>query len=325
MKAIVFSKYGAPDVLRLKEVQKPQPKDCEVLVRIHAASLNVADAHVVSGEPFMMRLMCGLFKPGFSIPGSDMAGQVETVGQGVTLFRPGDEVYGDLSGCGWGAFAEYVAVPETELAAKPANLTFEQAAAVPMAAVTALQALCDKGGMRPGLKVLVNGASGGVGTFALQIAKALGGEVTAVGSPSKLDLLRSLGADHVIDYTREDFTQGEPRYDLILAANGYHPLAHYRRALSPGGVYVVAGGSLRQVFEAMLLGPLTSRGGEKKMDYLASRPSVRHLLSMKELIESGKVTPVIDRRYALPELPEALRYLEEGHVRGKVVIRMEDS
>jgi NADPH:quinone reductase-like Zn-dependent oxidoreductase len=262
----------------------------------------------------------GLLKPKKTIPGAALAGQVEAVGSNVKQFKPGDEVFGDLSECGWGAFAEYVCARETALALKPANTTFEAAAAVPLAAVTALQGLRNKGHIQAGQKVLINGASGGVGTFAVQIAKSFGAEVTAVCSTSKVDMVRSMGADHVIDYTQEDFTQNGQYYDLIFAANGYHPILAYRRALSPKGTYVMSGGSMAQVFQAMLLGPWLSMIGTKKMGNMMAKPNNKDLAFLKELIEAGKVKPVIDRCYPLAEVPEALRYLEEGHAQGKVVI-----
>jgi len=322
MKAIVYTKYGSPDVLQLKEVEKPTPKEDEVLIKVHAASANAADWHLLRADPFLVRLDSGLLKPKNQRLGADMAGQVEAIGSNVKEFKVGDEVFGDLSGCGFGAFAEYVSVPENVLALKPANMSFEEAAAVPMAAVTALQALRDKGEIQSGQKVLINGASGGVGTFAVQIAKSFGAEVTGVCSTGKMDMVRSIGADHVIDYTQEDFTKSGRRYDLILAANGDKSLSDYKRALSPGGIYVVSGGSMAQIFQGMLLGPLMSMTGNKKMGGLLAVPKQKDLAFMKELIEAGKVVPVIDRHYPLSEVPEAIRYLEEGHARGKVVITM---
>jgi NADPH:quinone reductase-like Zn-dependent oxidoreductase len=248
---------------------------------------------------------------------------VAAIGSKVKQFQPGDAVFGDLSAHGNGGFAEYVAVPERALALKPANLSFEEAAAVPMAALTALQGLRDKGNIQPRQKVLINGASGGVGTFAVQIAKVFGADVTAVCSTRNLDQARAIGADHVIDYTKEDFTQNGQRYDLILAANGYHPLSAYKRALAPQGAYVMAGGSMAQIFQAVLLGPWMSRGGDKKLGNVTAVPNQRDLMVMKEWLEAGEVVPVIDRCYPLLALPDALRYLGEGHARGKVVITME--
>ena len=320
MKAVVYTKYGSPDVLQLNEVEKPTPKDNEVLIRIHAASANAADWHLLRGDPFLLRLGYGLLKPNNTILGADIAGRVEAVGNNVTQFQPGDEVFGDISGCGLGGFAEYVSVPEHAVISKPASMTFEEAAAVPMAAVTALQGLRDKGQIQPGQKVLIHGASGGVGTFAVQIAKAFRAEVTAVCSTRKVDLVRSIGADHVIDYTQEDFTKNGQRYDLILAANGNRSMFEYKRALAPKGRYVVTGGSMAQLFQAMLLGPLLSTAGRQNMGNVLARPNQKDLACMKELLEAGKVIPVIDRCYPLSETAEAIRYLEAGHARGKVVI-----
>ena len=320
MKAIVYTEYGSPDVLHLKEVVKPTPKDNEVLVKVHAVSANAADVHLLRADPFLIRLSSGLLKPKNTILGSDVAGRVEAVGGNVKQFKPGDEVFGDISGCGWGGFAEYVCAREDALVLKPANISFEEAAAVPMAAVTALQGLRNKGQIQPGQKVLINGASGGVGMFAVQIAKSFGAEVTAVCSTRNLDIVRSIGADHVIDYTREDFTQNGQRYDLILAANGHHSISDYRRALSPMGIYVVTGGTMAQLSEVMLKGPWISMTGSQKMGNLLAKPNKQDLAFIKELLEAGKVKPVIDRCYPLGEVPEAIRYLEEGHAQGKVVI-----
>lgn len=321
MRAILHTQYGPPEVLRLAEVEKPKPQDNQVLIKIHAASVNAAEWHIVRGEPFLMRIMfTGLLKPKKTIPGADIAGQVEAVGKNVTQFKPGDTVFGDLSGCGWGGFAEYVCAPETVLVHKPSNLSFDQAAAVPLAAVTALQGLRNKAQIQPGQKVLINGASGGVGTFAIQIAKAFGAEVTAVCSTKKMEMVRSLGADYIIDYTKEDFTKNGKQYDLILAANGYHPLADYKRALSPQGTYVMSGGETRQLMEAMLLGVWHSKKNGKKLGNLMAQSNPKDLAFVKELVEAGKVVPVIDRRYPLSEIVEALRYVEAGHAQGKVVI-----
>jgi len=273
MKAMVYTKYGSPDVLQLKEVEKPTPKEDEVLIRIYAAAVTAGDVIVVKGEPFLVRLSSGLLEPKHKIPGKEIAGRVEAVGGNVKQFQPGDEVFGDLSVCGWGAFSEYVSVPENAIALKPANLTFEEAAAVPESAVVALQGLRDKGEIQPGQKVLINGASGGVGSFAVQIAKSFGAEVTAVCSTGKMAMVRSLGADHVIDYTQEDFTQNGQRYDLILAANGYHPISAYQRALGPQGIYVMTGGSMAQMFQAMLLGPWLSRNSSQKMGNVLVKPN----------------------------------------------------
>jgi NADPH:quinone reductase-like Zn-dependent oxidoreductase len=321
MKAIVCTKYGPPDVLQLKEVEKPAPKDDEVLIKIQAASLNAYDWHLLRADVFLVRLMGGgLLKPKNKIPGADIAGRVEAVGRNVTQFQPGDDVFGDI---GHGGFAEYACARENRLATKPANLSFEEAAAVPMAALTALQGLRDKGRIQPGQKVLINGASGGVGTFAVQIAKSFGAEVTAVCSTGKMDTARSIGADQVIDYTKEDFTKSGQHYDVIFAANGYHPILDYRRALGPKGIYVMAGGTMAQMFQAMLLGPWISMAGSKKMGGLSAKVEQKDLVFIKELLEAGKVRPVIDRRYPLSDVPEALRYLGERHARGKVVISIE--
>jgi NADPH:quinone reductase-like Zn-dependent oxidoreductase len=321
MKAIVITKYGPPDVLQLKEVDKPVPKDFEVLVKVHAASLTYGNLFLVSGKPFPLRLIFGLLKPRLRIPGSDIAGQVEAVGGSVKKFRPGDEVFGDLSDCGRGGFAEYVAVPEDALALKPANCSFAEAAAVPEAALVALQSLRDKGRIRKGHQVLIYGASGGIGTFAVQIAKYFGAEVTGVCGAGNLDMVRSLGADHVIDYAKEDFTQNGQRYDLILATRGYRSIFDYKRALSPGGIYIMVGGSWAQIFQAQLIGPWISLTGSRKLGGLTVKPN-QDLAFMKELIEAGKVKPVIDRCYPLAETAEAFRYYGEGHARGKVVITL---
>ncbi len=323
MKAIVCEEYGSPDVLQLEEIPKPTPADDEVLLRVHAASVNAGDWHLLRADPFLVRLAFGLLRPKHKILGADVAGRVEAVGKKVTQFRPGDEVFGDISGCGYGAFAEFVCAREDVLAPKPKNLSFDEAAAVPAAAVTALQGLRDRGQIQSGQKVLINGASGGVGTFAVQIAKAFGAEVTGVCSTSKLDLVRSIGADHVVDYTQADFTKNGQSYDLILAANGYHSIADYKRALSPRGIYVMSGGSMAQFWQATLLGPWISMAGSKKMGNMLVRPNQKDLVFVKELLEAGKVAPVIDRRYPLGEVPEAIRYLEAGHARGKVVIAVE--
>ena len=324
MKAIVYTKYGSPDVLRLEEIQKPTPGDNEVLVGAYATSIVFADLAFVKGKPFLVRLLgSGLLKPKFKILGVDIAGRVEAVGRNVKQFHPGDEVYGDLSGYGRGAYAEYVCAPEKALAPKPANCSFEEAAAAPESAVVALQGLRDKGQIQPGQKVLVNGASGGIGTFAVQIAKSFGAEVTGVCSTRNLDMVRSIGADHVIDYTQEDFTKNGQRYDLILATAGYRSLFDYKRALSPKGIHVVTGGTMAQIFQPMLLGPWITITESKKMVNLSVRPNQEDLVLVKELIEAGKVKPVIDRCYALSEIAEALQYYDEGHARGKVVITVE--
>ena len=294
--------------------------DNEVLVKIHAASVNYGNLVLLKGEPFLARFAFGLLKPKYTIPGGDIAGRVEAVGKNVKLFKPGDEVFADLSGCGWGGFAEYVSVPDNALAIKPANISFEEAAAVPMAAVTALQSLRDKGKIQSGQKVLIYGASGGVGTYAVQIAKSFGTEVTAVCSTRNLDIARSIGADHVIDYKKEDFSSKHDRYDLILGTNGYQPMSVYKRALNTNGIFVHVGGSGAQMFQAMVVGPMISISSRKKFGSFLQRANRDDLIFIKELIESGKVKPVIDKRYKLNEVPAAFRYFEKGLSQGKVVI-----
>ncbi len=325
MKAIVYTEYGPPDdVLESREVEKPTPKEDEVLVKVHAASVNYSEWAFVRGKPFISRLWSGLLKPKYKIPGADVAGRVEAVGRNVKQFQPGDEVFGELGLFGLGAFAEYVSVPENALALKPENISFEEAAAVPYTAITALHGLRDYGQIQPGQKVLVIGASGGIGTFAVQIAKSFGAEVTGVCSTRNLEMVRSIGADHVIDYTQEDFTKNEQRYDLILAAGGYRSIFDYRRALSPKGIYVWAGCSMAGLFQVMLLGSLISMTGSKKMVNVVPAGTIqKDLVFLKELLEAGKVVPVIDKRYPLSEAAEALRYYGEGHSQGKVVIIVE--
>ncbi len=323
MKAIVYEKYGSPDVLELKEVEKPTPKNDEVLIRVHAASANPADWHLMRGAPFFARFEMGFPNPKKTILGSDIAGRVEAVGSRVTQFQPGDEVFGDKFQRGWGGFAEYVAVAENRIALKPANLTFEEAAAVPLAAFTALQGLRDKGQIQSGQKVLINGASGGVGTFAVQIAKSFGAEVTGVCSTRNLDMVRGIGADHVIDYTQEDFTKNGQTYDLIYCAVGNRSAADYKRALNPNGICVVAGFTTmsHMLFQVLFLGAWVSMTGSKKIGAMGTVNVIKEDLDvMGEFLEAGKVVPVIDRRYPLSETAEAIRYLEEGHARGKVVI-----
>jgi len=327
MKAIVYTQYGSPDVLQLKEVEKPTPRDNEVLLKVYATSVNAGDLHVLRADPFLIRLMgYGLLKPKNKILGAAIAGRIEAIGGNVKQFPPGDDVFGDLSESGKrGGFAEYVCASADALVLKPSRLSFEEAAAVPVAAVTALQGLRDKGHIQAGQKVLINGASGGVGTFAVQIAKSFGAEVTAVCSTSNVDAARSMGADHVIDYTKEDFTQNGQHYDLIVAANGNRSISEYKRALRPNGTYVVTGGSKKQTYQAMLLGPWISMTGTKKMGNLMAKPNTKDLGFVKELLEAGKVIPVIDRRYPLSETAEALRYLEAGRARGKVVITVDQN
>ena len=325
MKAIVCTKYGSPDVLQLQEVAKPAPKDDEVLIKIHAASINSRDWRMMRANPFFIRLTPGGFlQPKNKILGADVAGRVEAVGRYVKQFKPGDEVFGYLpSATGHGTFAEYVCANENLLTLKPANLAFEQAAAVPEAAMTALQGLRDKGNIQPGQKVLINGASGGVGTFAVQIAKAFGAEVIAVCSTRNLEMVRSLGADHVVDYKKEDFTKSGQQYDLILAVNGYHPISDYLRALSAEGIYVVAGGSMLQLFQAALQGRRNSETGSQKTYVASLVQSQKDLIFMKELVESGKIIPVIDGCYPLAKVAEAFWYFEKEHAQGKVIITVE--
>ncbi|MGJ7912404.1 NAD(P)-dependent alcohol dehydrogenase [Neobacillus sp. LXY-1] len=320
MRAIVCEKYGSADVLELKEIKKPIPTENQVLVRVYAASLNYGNLVLLQGKPFLARFAFGLTKPKYSIPGGDIAGIVEAVGQNVKLFKAGDEVFGDLSGYGWGGFAEYVTVPEDALSLKPTNITFEEAAAAPMAGVTALQGLRDKGKLTSGQKVLINGASGGVGTFAVQIAKSLGAEVTGVCSTRNVEILRSIGADHIIDYKKEDFTQDEKCYDLILGVNGSHSISAYKRVLKPHGRFVHVGGSEFQLFQALFLGPFISMTGSKKISNLLQRANQKDLDDLKELLETGQVKPIIDQRFRLSEITEAFNYFQEGHAQGKVVI-----
>jgi len=324
MKAVVYTDYGSPDVLEIRDVKKPVPNNDQVLVKVRAASINPLDWHFIEGTPYIMRAMgIGLRRPKIPRLGVDMAGQVEAVGKNVTQFKPGDEVFGGKTG----AFAEYVCVfADRAVALKPANLTFEQAASVPIAAITALQGLRDKGKIQPGQKVLINGASGGVGTFAVQIAKSFGADVTGVCSTRNVDMVRSLGADQVIDYTKEDFTKGAQRYDLILDNVANHSLLECRRALKSKGIYVLIGGGgtndqgligpLANPIKAMLLSPFVSQ----KMGMMLAELNKKDLTILGDLMQSGKMTPVIDRTYPLSQIAEAIRYLEQGHARGKVVI-----
>jgi NADPH:quinone reductase-like Zn-dependent oxidoreductase len=314
MKAIVYTKFGSPDVLQLEEVEKPIPKDNEILIKVHAASVNAFEWRHVRADPFFLRLMgAGLLRPMHKILGADVAGQVEAVGREVKQFRPGDEVFG----CGgYGGYAEYVCVDEKRFVLKPADLTYEEAAAMPMAALTALQSLRDIGRIQAKQKVLINGASGGVGTFAVQIAKSFEAEVTGVCSTAKMDLVRSIGADHVIDYAQEDVTKNKQQYDLILDSAAYRSISKYKRILSSGGIYVLAGGSMARIFQLMFM----SMTGVKNMKLMVAKINQKDLLFMIELINAGKVKSIIDKRYPLAETAEAVRYLEDGHARGKVVI-----
>jgi NADPH:quinone reductase-like Zn-dependent oxidoreductase len=343
MKAAVYSRYGPPNVLQIKLVEKPVPKDNEVLIEVRAASVNPLDGALMKGMPYIVRLLFGLRKPKDTRLGVDVAGQVEAVGRNVTQFKPGDEVFGacisDPQASAvrvWipqGAFAEYACAPESALAMKPDNVTFEQAASAPVAAFTALQGLRDKGQIQPGQKVLINGAAGGVGTFAVQIAKSFGAEVTGVCSTKNVDMIRSIGADHVIDYTQEDFTKSgqsyEQRYDLFFDCIGNHSLSACRHVLNPKGIYIMVGelsgrgmiGIVARLITALVLSRFVS---QKLVTFLA-RPNKEDLTIMRELMAAGNVTPVIDKRYRLSEVPEAIRYLEERHARGKVVISLENN
>jgi len=320
MKAIVYEHYGSPDVLACQEIEKPTPGDDEVLIKVRGASINPLDRHIMRGRPFLVRIAFGLRKPKIR-PGRDVAGQVEAVGRKVTQFKPGDEVFG----AGSGALAEYACARESGLVTKPNNGTFAQAASVPVAGLTALHGVRDKGKSRPGQKVLINGAGGGVGTFAVQIAKSFGADVTGVCSTGKMDMVRSIGADRVIDYTQEDFTQGTQRYDLIFDLAATHSLPAYRRVLNPNGTCVIAGGPakvraiLTSAFEVLVL----SRFVSQNFVMFVAKLSQEDLTLLRELMETRKITPVIDRRYRLSEVPQAMRYLEEGHARGKVVITLD--
>jgi len=324
MKAIVYHRYGSPDVLSCEEMAKPAPAENEVLIRVRAAAANPYDWHFMRGEPYAVRIMAGgLRKPKDPRLGADVAGVIEAVGRNIRQFKPGDDVFGSCKG----AFAEYTCASESKLAIKPDNVTFEQAASVPIAAFTALQGLRDKGKLQPGQKVLINGAAGGVGTFAVQIAKSFGAEVTGVCSTRNVEMVRSIGADQAVDYTQEDFTKSARRYDVILDCVGNHSFSECRRVLNPRGIYVGAGGTT----DNWMIGPLTSAikalvlswfVSQKQVMVLA-KPSKEDLAIMGKLMESGKVTPVIDRSYSLSEVPDAIRYLEAGHARGKVVITVE--
>ena len=321
MKAIVCKKYGSPDVLQLEEVEKPIPTDNEVLVKVHASSLNAADLDQLSGT-FLIRLQ-GLLKPKYKIPGSDVAGRIETIGKNVKDFQPGDDIFVDLYNYGFGAFAEYVCVPEDAIRLKPLNMSFKEAATIPQAAVVALQGLRDKKQIQPGEKVLINGAGGGMGSFAVQIAKIFGAEVTGVDNTGKLDMIQSIGADHVIDYTQEDFTKSGETYDLILDVAAYHSVFDCKRALNPEGIYIIVGGSTSVILGAAFLGPLITKKEDKKMGLLMWNPNKKEDMEyLGELHKAGKVVPVIERSYSLSEVAEAYRHLEEGNVKGKLVITM---
>lgn len=321
MKAILYEKYGAPEVaLQLKEIAKPVPKDQQVLVKVHAASINALEWRRFAAPSFLMRLITGgWLKPKDAAIGADVAGRVEAVGENVTHFKPGDQVFG----CARGSFAEYVLARETYLTLKPANRSFAEAAAVPIAALTALQAIRHAGGIRAGQQVLIQGASGGVGMYAVQLAKTSGAEVTAACSARNLNLARSFGADHVIDYAKEDFTKNNKLYDLILAVNGYHPLWAYRRALKPQGVYVCAGGDLSQILQALLFGKWLSQKGGKTMRIMkVANVNQEDLGTLGELFKDGAIAPRIDRRYPLHETVDAIRHVIDNHAQGKVIIEV---
>jgi NADPH:quinone reductase-like Zn-dependent oxidoreductase len=325
MKAIIRSAYGSPDVLELADIEVPAVEDDGVLVRVRAASLNAADLDYLYGKPLLTRMGTGLRKPRNRGLGLDAAGQVEAVGRDVTQLQPGDDVFGDLTEFGYGAFAEYACAPERAWAPKPAGMTFEQAATIPQAAILALQGLRGRGRrVQAGQRVLVNGASGNVGPFAVQIAKAYGAEVTGVCSTCKMDLVHELGADHVIDYTREDVSRGGRRYDWIVDVAGNHPILGWRRALRPGGTYVMVGGPTSRILAALVLGPVISLAGSRKMGLMLWwKPFKKEDVAvLVELIEAGRIAPVIDRRYPLDEVADALRHLKEGRARGKIVITM---
>src|SRR5215468_4050535 len=321
MKAVVYTRYGPPEVLRLADVDTPVPRDNEVLVKVHAVALNASDWEVLRGKPLYSRIG-GPFRPRRHILGSDIAGRVAAVGGTATLFRPGEDVFADIHSQ-LGGFAEYVCLPQSALAPLPAGMTYEQAAALPQAGAIALQGIRDKGQVRPGQTVLINGAGGGSGMYAIQLAKLAGAEVTGVDSTEKLEFMRSLGADHVIDYTREDFTRAGRAYDLILDLAGHRPVRAYRASLSPGGRYLYVGGSVATLLQVLLLGPVMGRARHKTMRLLAVRLGAQRLAPLVELCQAGKITTVIDRRYPLSQVPEALRYLGDGHAKGKVVVIVE--
>ncbi len=324
MKAIVTTRYGPPEVLQLMEIAPPAPARDQVLIKLYASSVNPLDSFMMRGPLFFLPSLGKLLKPKHKVTGADIAGRVESVGADVKQFHPGDEVFGaSFEDKGLGGFAQFVCAREDRLALMPANMSFEEAAAVPVAAITALQGLRDHGQIKRGQKVLIDGASGGVGTFAVQIAKSFGAEVTAVCGPGKMDTARSVGADHVIDYTREDFTQSGMRYDLILGANAHHSIFHYRRALQRKGTFVMVGGSMARILQAASLGPLLSLLGSKKIRFFIAKINTKDLVLLKDLLEAGKIAPVIDRRYPLSAAAEALRYREAGHAKGKIVITIE--
>jgi NADPH:quinone reductase-like Zn-dependent oxidoreductase len=323
MKAIVYHQYGSADVLKLAEVEKPTPSDDEVLIKVHAVSINGSDREALIGKPLYARIG-GFRKPGYPILGSDIAGQVERAGKNITQFKPGDEVFGEIPGY-HGGFAEYACASENTLAHKPAGLTFEEAAAIPQGGVIALNGIREKGQVQPGQQVLINGAGGSAGVFAVQLAKLYGAEVTGVDNTGKMDFLRSLGADHVIDYTREDFTRNGKQYDLILDLIAHRSVFAYRRALKPHGKYFFVGGSVATLFQILFLGPWIKKTTGKNVRILMVPQNNKDLISITQLCEAGKVVPVIDRRYPFQEAPEALRYVSEGRAKGKVVITLDEN
>ena len=323
MKAIVCTKYGSPDVLQLKEVEKPIPKDDEVLIKVHAASINSWDWDMLTGKPLEYRLLSGILRPTKTkILGCDIAGRIEVVGRNITQFHPGDDVFGDLCEGFWGGFAEYVCARESELTLKPACMTYEEAAATPQAGILALQGLCDKREIRPGQRILINGAGGGVGTFAIQMAKSFGAEVTGVDSTGKLGMMSSLGADHVIDCTQEDFTKNGKFYDLILDVKTDRSIFDYKRALSSNGLYVTVGGRSARILQLLFVGSLISMTGGKKLTLIMHKPN-KDLNIINELFESGKIKPVVDKCFPLSETADAFQYYGEGYFKGKVVITVE--
>jgi NADPH:quinone reductase-like Zn-dependent oxidoreductase len=321
MKAVVYTRYGPPEVLRLTDVDTPVPKDNEVLVKVHAVSLNASDWEALRGKPLYSRIM-GPFRPRYHILGSDIAGRVEAAGRHATRFRPGEDVFADIFRY-MGGFAEYVCVPETALARMPAGMAYEEAAALPQAGAIALQGIQAKGQVHPGQKVLINGAGGGSGMYAIQLAKLHGAEVTGVDNAGKLEFMRSLGADHVIDYTRDDFTRNGRTYHLILDLAAHRPALACKSSLMPGGRYLYVGGSVATLLQVLLIGPVIGRAEGKKIRLLAVRQGAQHLAPIVELCQAGKLATIIDRRYRLSEVPEALRYLGEGHAKGKIVIIVE--
>lgn len=320
MKVIQYDEYGSPDVLRLKQIDKPLPKENEVLIRIHAVSVNSWDWDLLTGRPYIYRLFFGLFKPRYPVIGSDIAGIVEATGTKVTKFKPGDAVFGDVSAAGWGGFAEYATAPENTLIHKPANMTFEQAAALPQAGTLALQGVKDYGKVQSGQHVLINGAGGGMGTFAIQLAKFYGAIVTAVDSVEKFEIMRSVGADYVIDYKETDFTREDKKYDLILDASAWHSIFDYRRVLKKDGRYVIVGGSVLVILQILFLGLPLSLFSSKKMQILAHKPNQdMHVLT--ELFESGQLTPIIDKCYHLEDTAKALAHIGAGKAKGKIVVK----